>query len=74
MLVEDRSLRCVVEKWFGRGSGEPLHVSRVLHVQRDRSRNRSRCIRVCLPRPAHSVTIFFFRHDDGTWSVIPPTP
>lgn len=66
--VEDRSLRCVVEKWFGRGADEAVHVSRVQPVRR----NRHRCVRVCLARPAQPVTIFFFRHDDGNWSVVPP--
>lgn len=72
MLLEDRSLRCMVEKWFGRNGGEPLQVSRVPHVRRNRNRTRNRCVRVCLSRPAQSVTIFFFRHDDGSWSVVPP--
>jgi len=72
VLVEDRSLRCVVEKWFGRGSGEPIRVNRVSHARRGRNRSSDRCVRVCLPRPVHSVTIFFFRHEDGSWSVVPP--
>ena len=68
VLAEDRSLRCVVEKWFGRGSGEAVQVRRVQPVRR----NRHRCVRVCLARPVQPVTIFFFRHDDGNWSVVPP--
>lgn len=68
MFAEDRSLRCIVEKWFGRNGTEPLQVRRVPYL----SPRPNRCIRVSLPGRAQPVTIFFFRHDDGNWSVVPP--
>ncbi|KAA0081527.1 hypothetical protein CIW54_22030 [Paraburkholderia sp. T12-10] len=69
MFAEDRTLRCVVEKWFGRTSTEPVQMSRVPHIMP----KRNRCIRVSLPGRAQAIAIFFFRHDDGSWSVVPPT-
>ncbi|VVE58001.1 hypothetical protein PTE30175_05165 [Pandoraea terrae] len=68
MLTEDRSLRSVVEKWFGRDSHSSLHLSRVMHSQL----GRNHCLRVDLPHSGNFITVFFFRHDDGGWSVFPP--
>jgi hypothetical protein len=68
VFAEDRTLRCMVEKWFGRNSTEPVQVSRAPRIRP----TRNRCVRVTLPGRPQAVTIFFFRHDDGSWSVVPP--
>lgn len=68
VFADERTLRCVVEKWFGRSGAELVQVSRMPPTRP----NRNRCVRVSLPGHAQGVTIFFFRHDDGNWSVIPP--
>ncbi|HEV3423828.1 MAG TPA: hypothetical protein VG105_08610 [Paraburkholderia sp.] len=68
MVAADNSLRVLVEKWLGAASVKPI---RVLLTQRSRS---GRICRVCVEGhcPSGPVTLFFFRHDDGSWHVFPP--
>ena len=68
MSTADKSLRLLVEKWLGAAGAQPL---RVLMTQRSQS---GRICRVCIESncPSGPVTLFFFRHDDGSWHVFPP--
>lgn len=67
-MFKEGSLRFHVEKWFGRTAISSLEVSRVWP---ERLR-RSRCVRVVSSNSRSTVTIFFFQHGDGRWSVSPP--
>ncbi len=69
MSAQERSLREVVHKWFGRAEFGSLHVSRVANERL----HQHHCVRVDLPRPGSPITVFFFRHQDGGWAVFPPT-
>lgn len=62
------SLRMLVEKWFAPTSTVPARVVRFSRMTLDQ--NRYVCIESS--RPAGSLVIFFFRHDDGAWRVFPP--
>lgn len=59
------SLRREIDKWFVRKPGAPVRVARTV------LRNR-RCVRVETIQEAKSFVIFFFQHDDRSWSVLPP--
>jgi hypothetical protein len=67
-MFEEGSLRFHVEKWFGRTAISSLEVTRVWPVRL----GRSRCVRVVSAHSHSLVTIFFFQHGDGRWSVSPP--
>jgi hypothetical protein len=68
MNTYQHSLRDLVEKWLSPTSTTPVRVTR---FSRTRDGNR-RYVCVEVARPACSVTIVFFRHDDGSWRVFPP--
>lgn len=68
MNTGERSLRQVVEKWFSLDPAMPAHV-----IQFGRMReNRQRFLCVESSPPARAFTLFFFRHEDGSWRVFPP--
>jgi hypothetical protein len=63
------SLRSQVEKWLAPGPAMAVHVTEF-------SRNRwdgRRYVCVETSSPSGSHALFFFRHDDGSWYVLPPT-
>ncbi|RDV00933.1 hypothetical protein DWV00_01060 [Trinickia dinghuensis] len=62
-----KSLRGLVTDWFG--NGENLRVTRP-----DRSRKMPwRAVRIEVARSSGMLAIVFFRHDDGSWCVYPPS-
>ncbi|TAL93182.1 MAG: hypothetical protein EPN73_22710 [Paraburkholderia sp.] len=67
-MEKNQSLRCLINKWFGpvRECGIRLKRSGL-----GRSYN-ARCVRVVAIVAGRELAIFFFRHDDGSWSVSPP--
>jgi hypothetical protein len=69
MDAAQNSLRVLVEKWLGAAGPQPV---RVLRTQRSRS---GRICRVCIEARSSSgpVVLFFFRHDNGSWHVFPPS-
>ncbi|CAB3743988.1 hypothetical protein LMG27174_07090 [Paraburkholderia rhynchosiae] len=67
-MFEEGTLRFHVEKWFGRTAIPTLEVNRV----RPARLGRNRCVQVVSSRADSRVTIFFFQHGDGRWSVSPP--
>jgi hypothetical protein len=68
MSTMHSSLRFLIEKWLGYNPTMPARVIRFGHTHSDRRRY------VCVEtwRPTGALTIYFFRHDDGTWCVYPP--
>ncbi|MGV2292551.1 hypothetical protein AAHK20_27845 [Trinickia sp. YCB016] len=68
MAVAERSLRMLIDKWIGSTGATSVRVSLMVHG----SVRRRRCVCIHLERPAGMFMLFFFRHDDGSWHVIPP--
>ncbi|MGF6875100.1 hypothetical protein [Paraburkholderia sp. MM5477-R1] len=62
------SLRLLVEKWLGPTAAMSARVTR---FGRMRS-NQRRYVCVEALRPAGTLAIYFFLHDDGVWCVFPP--
>jgi hypothetical protein len=67
--TSDKSLRRQVEKWLAPAPATPVHVTEF---------GRTRCsgtryVRVETSSPVGARALFFFRHDDGSWYVFPPT-
>ena len=68
MATGEKSLRRLVEKWFGRTPAMPARVTRYSHAVH----GQRRFVRVEAVRDSGALAIFFFRHDDGSWCVFPP--
>lgn len=62
------SLRWLVEKWLQPTAASP---ARVVRVKPGRMRS-TRCVRVEICRSSDVLSVFFFRHNDGSWCVFPP--
>jgi hypothetical protein len=64
-----RSLRSLVDKWGEYTPGSTVRLTRSRCFQSTAARS------ICLAATAQdrTVMIFFFRHEDGSWSVVPPT-
>jgi hypothetical protein len=69
MNCRERSLRVLVEKWLGREDAKSARVTRFSHG----TRRRWRYVCVETRRQAGAFSIVFFRHDDGSWCVFPPS-
>jgi hypothetical protein len=63
----EKCLRTLVGKWFG---SPPVVTILVLEFSRTRT-GRKRYVRIGTARADRSLTIVFFRHDDGSWNVFP---
>jgi hypothetical protein len=66
--TRETSLRGLVEKWFGPESQMRARVTLFSHSRA----GRWRYVCVASRRATGELSIFFFRHDDGSWSVFPP--
>ncbi len=70
MNVRERSLRDVVESWFGSEAARRVRITR---FRRARSKPwRHVCIEV--ERTNGALSLVFFLHDNGSWCVFPPEP
>ncbi|MEX3941836.1 hypothetical protein AB4Y44_20200 [Paraburkholderia sp. BR10937] len=69
MSTSERSLRVQVEKWLGVDAASRTQVTRFCRS----SLNPWRCVRVEIARASGALSIVFFRHEDGSWCVFPPT-
>ncbi|MGF6536632.1 hypothetical protein P3T24_007643 [Paraburkholderia sp. GAS33] len=67
MSTMDRSLRSLVARWLGANPATLTRVVRFGHIRP----NRRRYVCVETLRPTGALTIYFFLHDDGMWSVYP---
>jgi hypothetical protein len=65
----EKCLRTLVGKWFGPSA---VVAIRVVEFSRTRT-DRRRYVRIGEARVDGSLTIVFFRHDDGSWNVFPAT-
>lgn len=70
MSAGERSLRRVIESWLGTRHAKHIRVTRLSQ----RRRQLCRYVRVEVDRDKGTLVIVFFRHDDGSWCVFPPTP
>ena len=68
MKTSPRSLHSLVDKWLAPTATTLIHVTRF----RPGSSHTRRCVRVETTRQNNTMSMFFFRHDDG-WCVFPPT-
>jgi hypothetical protein len=68
MKSNEKSLRWLVEKWLAPTPSIPIRLTRY-----SQPNSRGRCVLARQSSPARSVAIFFFRHDDGSWCVFPPS-
>lgn len=68
MRVGEKSLRFLVDKWFGPTSTMPVHVTQFSHTRHD----PRRYVRIEAIRSTGILAILFFLHDDGSWYVFPP--
>ncbi|TKC81635.1 hypothetical protein FAZ69_27095 [Trinickia terrae] len=62
--LDKPTLRRLVDKWL---APTPATPARVIRFSR---RRRYVCIETT--HPTGTLSIFFFRHDDGSWCVFPP--
>lgn len=69
MYTGHMSLRLLVDKWLAPTAATPV---RITHFSRTGS-NGTRYVRVEALRPTGLLAILFFRHDDGSWCVFPPS-
>jgi hypothetical protein len=69
MNGRERSLHVLVEKWLGHEGAKSARVTRFSHS----ARKRWRYVCVETLRSAGAFSIVFFRHDDGSWCVFPPS-
>ncbi|MEM5296831.1 hypothetical protein VSR82_21180 [Burkholderia sp. JPY481] len=67
-IAPEATLRSLVEKWLGSVSATPLRITRRGRAQS----NQGVYVHIELVLPGESVGLFFFRHSDGSWRVIPP--
>ncbi|TDN68827.1 hypothetical protein [Paraburkholderia sp. BL10I2N1] len=67
--TNEQSLRCQVEKWLAPAPTMHVHVTRFSRT----AGNGRRYVCVETSSPAGARALFFFRNDDGRWSVFPPT-
>ncbi|MFM0071608.1 hypothetical protein PQQ86_10575 [Paraburkholderia sediminicola] len=68
MNNQETSLRRLVERWFGPDSAMRARVTFFSHSRA----SRWRYVCVASRRASGDLSIFFFRHEDGSWSVLPP--
>ncbi|CAB3793863.1 hypothetical protein LMG28688_03827 [Paraburkholderia caffeinitolerans] len=69
MSRRERSLRVLAEKWLGEAGAKTARVTRFRHS----TRRSWRYVCVEAQQPGGPFSILFFRHDDGSWCVFPPS-
>lgn len=68
MMTEGRTLRLLIEKWLGPCSDSRTRITRLSRFRQA----QQRCVCVEAVRSSGALAIAFFRHDDRSWSVLPP--
>ncbi len=69
MGIRNNSLRSQVEKWLGPVSEGPVRLTRFSCTRAD----KTRYVGVRASCASDALTVFFFRHEHGTWCVFPPS-
>jgi hypothetical protein len=67
MSPTEKTLHWAVAKWLAPTPAMPARVVRFCRAQ-----THCRCVRVQVVGHGRLLSIFFFRHDDGSWNVYPP--
>ncbi|SIT67380.1 hypothetical protein SAMN04487768_1143 [Burkholderia sp. b13] len=62
------SLRLLIDKWFSPTLETSIRIARFSRMHS----NQRRYVCIEALRPTGVQTVFFFRHDDGSWQVFPP--
>ncbi|MGF6919426.1 hypothetical protein OKW28_003623 [Paraburkholderia sp. 40] len=70
MASTGKPLRLMVENWLAPNRAMAVRVIEFGHFRS----HRGGYVRVEALWPTGSVSMFFFRHRDGTWNVFPPNP
>ncbi|MFM0168319.1 MULTISPECIES: hypothetical protein [Paraburkholderia] len=68
MAAAEKTLHWAVDKWLAPTPSMPARVVQFCH----RASQHQRYVCVEALRPTGLLSIFFFRHDDGSWNVFPP--
>ncbi|TCG02394.1 hypothetical protein BZM26_00685 [Paraburkholderia strydomiana] len=68
MSCVGKSLRQLVEQWLAPVSSEGLRVIEM----RNRRSTHERYVRIEAMRATGPISLAFFRHADGRWSIFPP--
>jgi hypothetical protein len=68
MVAAEKTLHWAVDKWLAPTPSMPARVVQFCH----RASQHQRYVCVEALRPGGLFSIFFFRHDDGSWNVFPP--
>ncbi|CAB3810551.1 hypothetical protein LMG28614_07298 [Paraburkholderia ultramafica] len=68
MSAAEKSLHWAVDKWLSPTTEMPARVTQF----RRSVQHRTRYVCVEAMRPGGLLSIFFFRHYDGSWHVFPP--
>lgn len=68
MKTDKMSLRGLLAKWVGFDADTPARVTRVRPP-----RQCTACVQVDVARASGDLSLLFFRHADGSWSVFPPS-
>jgi hypothetical protein len=68
MASAGNSLRLMVEQWLAADSTTDVRV-----IEFKNRRSSQQCY-VCVEKvkAGGPITVYFFRHKDGTWSIFPP--
>ncbi|WP_454739256.1 hypothetical protein [Cupriavidus necator] len=61
------ALRRALEKWLGVKATTPTRITRVR-----KPGQHFGCVQVDISRASGNLSLFFFRHADGSWRVFPP--
>ncbi|WP_454754140.1 hypothetical protein [Cupriavidus necator] len=61
------ALRRALEKWLGVNATIPTRITRVR-----KPGQYFGCVQVDVSRASGNLSLFFFRHADGSWRVFPP--
>ncbi|WP_349606048.1 hypothetical protein [Cupriavidus sp. DF5525] len=69
MKTESTTLRGLLEKWVGLDTKAPARVTRIRPPS-----HCTGCVQVDVAGASGGISLFFFRHADGSWCVFPPSP
>jgi hypothetical protein len=68
MNATEKTLHWIVDKWLAPTPSTPAHVTRVRHGSASHH-----CVRVEAWHPTGLLSFMFFKHEDGSWNVFPPS-
>lgn len=69
MSYREYSLRSLVRKWLGPEADTCVRITDFSHTRH----KPWRYVRVTAMHPSGTLAFVFFRHEDGTWGMYPPS-